>query len=56
MKLNVELVKVNNKLHISVIEMRMLPWIFYHTQQDKIINHITRETVEVARIVERWFA
>lgn len=36
--------------------MRMLPWIFYHTQQDKIINHITRETVEVARIVERWFA
>lgn len=54
MKLNVGPVKANNKLHISVVEMRMLPWIFYHTRQDKIINHIIRETVEVVRIVERW--
>jgi len=38
MKLNVGLVKSNNKLQISVVEMRMLPWIFYHTWQDKIIN------------------
>lgn len=35
MKLNVGIVKANNKLHISVVEMRMLPWIFYHTWQDK---------------------
>jgi len=40
MKLIVGLVKANNKLQISVV--------------DKIINHITPETIEVAHIVERW--
>lgn len=58
MKLNVGLVKANNKLHISVLKMSMLPGIFlsYMTRQDYKSYHSrnSRGSSNCRKMVKSW--